>query len=202
LLKKKGKNHFCLNKSSTWFRYLFKLDSMSHHHEQNREIDGLDQWIETNGPRLFLYARQQTMSYADAQDVYQEAVIATVRKALECDPPTLPALGSVFVAIKNKAIDLHRSHSSRMNRETQTVAMAETSSWFVEDIESKETYRLLNDVIRALPEDQQEVLLLKVWGGQTFQAIADMLGISANTVASRYRYALNQLKSTPNLSVV
>jgi RNA polymerase sigma-70 factor (ECF subfamily) len=175
---------------------------MSDHNEQTRQIDGLDHWIETHGPRLFLYARQQTMNYADAQDVYQEAVVATVRKALACDPPSLPALGTVFSAIKNKAIDLYRSHSSRIERENQTMALAEDSGWFVEEIESKETHRLLKDVIRSLPEDQQEVLILKVWGDQTFQSIADMLGVSVNTVASRYRYALNQLKSTPNLSAV
>jgi RNA polymerase sigma-70 factor (ECF subfamily) len=34
---------------------------------------------------------------------------------------------------------------------------------------------------------------MKFWGGLTFQQIAETLAISANTAASRYRYALEQL---------
>jgi RNA polymerase sigma-70 factor (ECF subfamily) len=34
---------------------------------------------------------------------------------------------------------------------------------------------------------------MKIWGGLTFQEIAQTLAIPANTCASRYRYALEQL---------
>jgi RNA polymerase sigma-70 factor (ECF subfamily) len=46
-----------------------------------------------------------------------------------------------------------------------------------------------------LPEDQRTVLVLKVWGGLTFPQIADALSIPANTAASRYRYALDKLRT-------
>jgi len=48
--------------------------------------------------------------------------------------------------------------------------------------------------IRTLPVEQREVLHLKVFDGWTFQEIADQLGESINTVASRYRYALEKLR--------
>ena len=48
--------------------------------------------------------------------------------------------------------------------------------------------------MKRLPEKYQEVLTLKIWGEQTFQAIADAQDISINTVASRYRYALQGLR--------
>jgi len=35
---------------------------------------------------------------------------------------------------------------------------------------------------------------LHVWGELTFSQIAEVLAISANTVASRYRYALARLR--------
>ena len=34
---------------------------------------------------------------------------------------------------------------------------------------------------------------MKFWGGLTFQEISQALGISPNTAASRYRYAMEQL---------
>jgi RNA polymerase sigma-70 factor (ECF subfamily) len=48
--------------------------------------------------------------------------------------------------------------------------------------------------IRTLPAEQREVLHLKIFDGWTFQQIADQLGESINTVASRYRYAIEKLR--------
>ncbi|MBK8093045.1 MAG: hypothetical protein IPK32_13915 [Verrucomicrobiaceae bacterium] len=44
-----------------------------------------------------------------------------------------------------------------------------------------------------LPKEQREVITLHLWGGLTFKDIAALTGDSINTVAGRYRYALNNL---------
>ena len=38
--------------------------------------------------------------------------------------------------------------------------------------------------------------MLHIWGGFTFQEVADLLAISPNTAASRYRYALGKMRET------
>ena len=43
--------------------------------------------------------------------------------------------------------------------------------------------------------DQREVIALKVDGGLTFAEVAACLGVSPNTAASRYRYALEKLRA-------
>ena len=45
------------------------------------------------------------------------------------------------------------------------------------------------------PTEQREVIVLKVDAGLTFAELAAVLGISANTAASRYRYALEKLRT-------
>jgi RNA polymerase sigma-70 factor (ECF subfamily) len=45
-----------------------------------------------------------------------------------------------------------------------------------------------------LPDEQREIVLLRVWGQMTFEEAATALDISPNTAASRYRYALVKLK--------
>jgi len=45
-----------------------------------------------------------------------------------------------------------------------------------------------------LPDEQREVVILKIWNELTFAEIAQILEISQNTAASRYRYALGALK--------
>ena len=44
------------------------------------------------------------------------------------------------------------------------------------------------------PHEQREGLVMKIWSELTFAEIATALGISNNTAASRYRYALSALK--------
>ena len=54
----------------------------------------------------------------------------------------------------------------------------------------------LSSLISSLEDraEKREVLVLKIWGGLTYQQVADALRISANTAASRYRYALDKLR--------
>ncbi|HEY0548818.1 MAG TPA: sigma factor-like helix-turn-helix DNA-binding protein, partial [Verrucomicrobiae bacterium] len=46
----------------------------------------------------------------------------------------------------------------------------------------------------TLPTEQRAVAHLKLWEGLTFEVIAETLGISPNTAASRYRYAIDKLR--------
>jgi len=52
----------------------------------------------------------------------------------------------------------------------------------------------LERALAALPREQREVVALKIDGGLTFAQVAEVLGISPNTAASRYRYALGRLR--------
>ena len=54
----------------------------------------------------------------------------------------------------------------------------------------------LDGAIRDLPPDQREVLHLHVFEGRTFREIAEAIGEPLNTIASRYRYALDKLRAT------
>ena len=48
---------------------------------------------------------------------------------------------------------------------------------------------------KQLPPEQRAVAHLKLWEGATFEEIAESLEISVNTAASRYRYALDKLRT-------
>jgi RNA polymerase sigma-70 factor (ECF subfamily) len=52
----------------------------------------------------------------------------------------------------------------------------------------------LEQALVRLPFEQRELVALKVDGGLTFAEIGQVLGISPNTAASRYRYALEKLR--------
>ncbi len=151
-------------------------------------------WFATYGPRLLLFARHQTKSLSDAEDVLQEAIVRVWKNRQEGDNPNTSA---IFKAIRYAALDLGRRDSRRRVRERRVVEEeGEQSKWFAEPcpLEEKERNNTLQDAMKNLPLEQREVVVLKIWGELTFDEIGKTLNISPNTAASRYRYGLGALK--------
>ncbi|MCA9563572.1 MAG: RNA polymerase sigma factor [Myxococcales bacterium] len=52
----------------------------------------------------------------------------------------------------------------------------------------------LQEALSELPDEQREVFTMREFSGMKFREIADVLGVSENTVKSRMRYALQTLR--------
>lgn len=154
--------------------------------------------LEEHGSRFQMYARQQARNDADAQDILQEALVKAWRASGAAERLEV---GFVYTYIRRVAIDWGRSQSRRVNREQRSIKDSIWSEptptvWFERTLETDERHRQVETAMQDLPAEQQEVLVLKIWGGLTFDAIARTLEASPNTVASRYRYGLQNLKRT------
>ncbi|MBL9155536.1 MAG: sigma-70 family RNA polymerase sigma factor [Verrucomicrobiales bacterium] len=150
------------------------------------------EWLGEYGPRLMLFARQQTRCEADAEDVLQSALIKTWKS--HGDRPTDDLLGLVFTNIRRCAIDAARMQDRRTDREQRAVEeMGPPVAWF--EMPDDDETRALQVALASLPEKFRDVITLKLWGDLTFAQIAETLDIPANTAASRYRYGLEQLRS-------
>lgn len=145
-------------------------------------------WLRENGGRFHLYARQQTRNEGDAEDVLQDALVESWQRARG-----MPDDALVFATIRRRAIDLARSADRRAAREEGSEP---EQPWFSPDVEQRDTQRQLEQAVNALPPNYREVVSLKIWGGLTFQQIAEVTGVPLNTAASRYRYALEELRET------
>ena len=147
-------------------------------------------WLEDHAPKLLLFARQKARSEADAQDLVQEAVVEAWQRQGDGLPPPLAL---VFATIHRRAIDLARREDRRVGRELAAME-PQPGLWFDASMEDRELQQVIQNAMSRLPEMYREVIALKVWGGLTFAGIADVLGIPANTAASRYRYGLAELR--------
>jgi RNA polymerase sigma-70 factor (ECF subfamily) len=145
-------------------------------------------WFAENGARLRLIARQWTRSDADADDVLQEAFIRFWKnqRHLPGNPNAL-----VVTSIRRTALDFYRRTDRRSLRE-QTVSAENDTTWF--EPESDPRLQALTESLPQLPEEQREVVVLKIWGDLTFDEIGEQLSISPNTAASRWRYAMEALR--------
>jgi len=70
------------------------------------------------------------------------------------------------------------------------------SAWFSPPDRDYAAERSLRRALAALPDDQRQIVVLHVWGELTFSQIGDLLEVSSNTAASRYRYALGKLRES------
>ena len=58
----------------------------------------------------------------------------------------------------------------------------------------RDTKSLLRDLVKELPEEQKQVLIMRHYLEMSFQEIADRTGVSINTALGRMRYALINLR--------
>ena len=146
-------------------------------------------WLDRHGAALVLLARQWVPSRADAEDVVQEAFVRFWRSRHRAADPA----AYLYACVKHCALDWQRSRK-RQSRREEAAARPEAETFFAGPLEQDERRVAIEAALRSLPESQREVLVMKIWGGLSFPQIAEALRISANTAASRYRYALAKLR--------
>jgi RNA polymerase sigma-70 factor (ECF subfamily) len=155
-------------------------------HEIERLYDG-------HAPSLFAFLLNFIRDENDTRDLLQEIFIK-----IACEPALLKNVQNerafLIRLAHNLAIDLIRRRNTR--ERTKENFAAETISIFAPANDPDEEYfrRELSVALEDLPEDQRAVVHLKLWEELTFEGIADALGISPNTAASRYRYGIDKLR--------
>jgi|TARA_B110000908_G_scaffold70617_1_gene85159 RNA polymerase sigma-70 factor (ECF subfamily) len=160
------------------------------------------EWLAENGPRMLLFARQQTRTAEDAEDVLQDALVKLARKVDEgtFDGGQESWKPYLYTAIRRLSIDLGRKNDRRSKREEKSEGDRRgenggmSDPWFENGAANDESRSLLQNGLKKLPVKFSEVIVMKIWGEHTFAEIGEILGVSLNTVASRYRYGLERLR--------
>jgi RNA polymerase sigma-70 factor (ECF subfamily) len=137
---------------------------------------------------LILYGRALGLSHSEAEDVVQESFVALLNLAA---PPEQPG-HYLLRAFRNRALNHRRSLWRRVAREF------ESARWFERGPDESPAERAAMRCLARLPPEQREVIVLKLWHGHTFEAVGELLGISPNTAAGRYRYGLEKLRACLN----
>jgi RNA polymerase sigma-70 factor (ECF subfamily) len=140
------------------------------------------------GPALLLFARRWTNCRAEAEDIVQEAFVRFWRRQHSIENRAL-----LYATVRSTALDRLRSDQRRARREA-AVALDGAQHLEPQFTIVDEGQQMLAAAVERLPNEQREVVILKIWNELTFAEIGHVLEISQNTAASRYRYALGALK--------
>lgn len=148
-------------------------------------------WISENGAKLVLYAKRWTQDQAEAEDWVQEAFMRFWRSQTEADSPVY----FLYRCVRNVAIDANRRKKVAARHQAEISKQVKISKLFECSAEHEEWNRQVEAALKELPIEQSEVVVLKIWSGLTFHQISRVTEKPLGTVTSRYRYALNSLKS-------
>lgn len=136
------------------------------------------------GPALVAYARGFVTDAAAAEDAVHQVFLRLL--SAEITMPDAP-VAYVYRAVRNAALNARRSGLKLVELDPQ-------SSVFQHRGGNQEAALALEKTLAELPEEQREVVVMRVWSGLTLAEIAAAVGVPLNTVASRYRYALEKLR--------
>lgn len=135
----------------------------------------------------------------DEQELLQEAFLRAWRAVERGASPTDP-VAWVFVLTLNLARDQGRQRGRRRLLhdldEVDDVKLADRRTEPLQTLSRRETLEAAREAIHRLEESEQEVFLLRVSGGLSFEATAKALAIPVGTAKTRMRKALRQLRQT------
>lgn len=138
-----------------------------------------------------------------AEDIFQDAFLKMIRTIKEGkyaeQGKFLPWAARVA---HNLCMDYFRRAKQQIPVTTtdgkDICAMLPFSETASDKLERKQTERSVRELIESLPEEQREVIVLRMYGDMSFKEIADMTGVSINTALGRMRYALMNLRKLMN----
>lgn len=139
---------------------------------------------EKHGAALAAYACSFGLDHASAGDVVHQLFLKLLGESSFV--PEAP-LAYLYRATRNASLNLRR------NRKRET-SMPVSELWFDHSAGRQDEVLNLQQALQELPEEQRETVFLKVWSGMTLNEISEVTGTPLNTVASRYRYALEKLR--------
>src|SRR5713101_699431 len=170
--------------------------------DQNRRISDT---ITREQARLRQFIRKHVPDHGDAEDIFQEVFYELV-DAYRLMKPVEQVGAWLFRVARNRIIDLFRSRRPAVlgNDTMLPTEDGEALQW--EDLlpspdagpEAAYARSVLLEELDAaledLPEEQRDVFVAHEIEGRSFKELSEATGVSVNTLLSRKRYAVLQLR--------
>ncbi len=166
----------------------------------------ISQTVVKEQKRLFNFIRKRVSSQLDAEDILQDVFFQLARVSGEFN--NIEKISAwLFQVARNKITDLYRKKKSIPFSQIGTAEQedSEFSNSFESSIldfkalpdellERENLAELIKNCLKELPEDQRKVFEMHEYEGLSFKEISAELGESVNTLISRKRYAVVQLR--------
>jgi RNA polymerase sigma-70 factor, ECF subfamily len=140
-----------------------------------------------HGAALILFARAIIGERSRAEDMVHQVFLKLIENENLSRAEDKKAY--LFACVRNAVLNEQKLGDRQTSLDTET-------AWFSPPDRDYAGEQSLRRALGTLPDDQRQVVILHVWGELTFSQIADLLSVSSNTIASRYRYALGKIRDS------
>src|SRR6056300_682309 len=169
------------------------------HYLSGSEI-ALEQLINRHQARIFNFINSKVQDHDNAEDIFQDTfikVIKTLKNGKYNEEGKF--LPWVMRIAHNLVID-HFRKSNRIptigNKDDFDIFkfISDTSPNAENTLIQEQVLKDLQNLIQELPEDQKEVLIMRLYRDMSFKEIAENTNVSINTALGRMRYAIINLR--------
>lgn len=161
---------------------------------QRRDKDAFRRLFEHFAPRLKSYLMRLGAEPTVAEDVAQEAMVMVWRKAGSFDRRQAGASTWIFTIARNKRIDrLRREKRPELDPNDPALVPSEDPAPD-RTLQNAQTGKRVAAAMRALPEEQAELVRRAFYEDLSHSQIAEESGLPLGTVKSRIRLALDRLR--------
>ncbi|HZU95376.1 MAG TPA: sigma-70 family RNA polymerase sigma factor [Planctomycetota bacterium] len=173
------------------------------------EADAMERLVERHGSSVYAFVRRFLGADPVVEDAYQEVWLKVIRYANQFEGRSRFTTW-LFQITRNVCMDHRRSTMRKkggisLERDGAGASdgndgvplrdqIADRGASTEERVATDEERAHIERAIAQLPDEQREVLLLREKTELTFEEIAEIAGLSPNTVKSRMRYALQNLR--------
>ncbi len=178
------------------------IDHLEQRGEQNQRLADV---IQREYRRLFQFIRTRVDDQGDAEDILQDVFFELI-EAYRLMQPIEQVGAWLYRVARNRIIDrFRRQRLGGAGNDTHAVT-SEDESLPLEDLlpsrdagpEAEYARSVLEEELEAaiddLPEEQRSIFIAHQLQGRSFKEIAEETGLNINTLLSRKRYAILQLR--------
>ncbi len=130
------------------------------------------------------------------EDVVHDVFVSFARQSGRFKPSG-SLKGYLAISVANRARDCNRRLHFQARTDEDAMKTHPTDGPAQQAVR-RELQSLVTAAVEALPEDQREVIVLRLQCGLRFRDIARARGVALPTIQSRYRYGLAKLRSALN----
>jgi len=142
--------------------------------------------LDAHAAALELFAAQWTRA---AADVVQESFVELARQ------PVVPdnIVAWLYRVVRNRASS--EARSARRRKQRESAFAAGNQDWFQPTDEGDLDPQDAAGTIGGLSDELREVVVARIWGGLTFEQIAEITQTSVSTAFRRYEEAISILRT-------
>ena len=154
------------------------------------QLNRLTELMQSERDNLFRYACYRLGSVAEAEDEIQDLYVRLSKQGLRlADIDDLQ--GYIYRSLSNSCISRLRARRQFVPSESLINTL---SSDDLNPTDFDEEFRLIKLLMEHLPDEQSEVIRLRIYGGRQFDEIASICDIPLTTAKSRFRYGIDKLR--------